>query len=73
MGIRVIHGRHFNRHARHGKAVGAVGGNFAVKYRIGNAEILGYWHTNRSVIGKNHDAVVLISQTKLSKRTIHAT
>ena len=72
MDVSVIHCRNLNSHTRHRKAVGAVRGNLAIKNYIRHAQVIRKRHANWSILGKNHNAALVIAKTKLARRAVHA-
>ena len=50
-----------NRHARHGEAVGTVGGDLAVNHGVGAAQVVRVEHAHGSVGRQDDDAVVVVA------------
>ena len=72
MGVDVIHCRNLNSHTCHREAVRTVRGNLTIKNNVRHAQVIRKWHTNWSILRKNHNAALVIAKTQLARRAVHA-
>ena len=71
--VAVVNGADLARDADHGEAVGAVRGDLTVEHGVGRAQVLGKRHADGSILGKDHDTLVIGGEAEFARGAIHAT